>query len=80
MINAYQTSTGRVIADALPKEGETIQLKHWGACKVVRLFHTDRDNFITLECDTCNGLVGDCLPFPSMGKRVSWSEAFEVKE
>lgn len=71
MINAYQTSTGRVIADALPKEGETIQLKHWGACKVVRLFHTDRDNFITLECDTCNGLVG---------KRVSWSEAFEVKE
>lgn len=49
MINAHIVDSGRLIANALPLVGDTINLHQFGEAVVKELYHNSRDNYIVIE-------------------------------
>jgi hypothetical protein len=58
----YSDRMPLVVAGKVPEVGETIDLQHWGECKVISLYHnpTVLQNYIELQyTKTCSPLKAE---------------------
>ena len=69
MIQSYHKGDGELIADSLPKVGDTINIKDWGEALVTKLFHTRTHNYIEVVVSVSGGK-----------STVVWSFSVEEKE